>query len=201
MRGSIRGSPVILAFPIRTPLTRLAPTVARSARRCRAPALTGHLRSALDGLLPMVDDLADRSRSVRDRLRQGGVRAEVDDRDATLAARIRDSQRDKVPYLAVIRAAGGGGRNRRCPTAGRASTRPHAGRRLRGPGGDRRGQPEPSPPPKRPGRIAPSGVTGTPGYGSMGAPATRRLSPTTPWPTGRPRAASRSRADRGWQPR
>src|SRR5438105_154213 len=53
-------------------------------------------------ILPIVDDLAELSWSVRDRLRQAGVRAEVDDRDATLAARIRDSQSDKVPYLAVI---------------------------------------------------------------------------------------------------
>jgi threonyl-tRNA synthetase len=73
-------------------------------------------------VVPIVDDLAGRSRSVRDRLRQGGVRATVDDRDATLAARIRDAQHDKVPYLAVI--------GRREAADGTVAVRLRDGRRL-----------------------------------------------------------------------
>ncbi len=53
-------------------------------------------------ILPIVDGVADHVLSVRDRLRDRGVRVEVDDRDGTLAARIRDAQRDKVPYVGVI---------------------------------------------------------------------------------------------------
>ncbi|MGO9874316.1 MAG: threonine--tRNA ligase [Acidimicrobiia bacterium] len=53
-------------------------------------------------ILPVVDGVADHVLSVRDRLRDRGVRVEVDDRDGTLAARIRDAQRDKVPYVGVI---------------------------------------------------------------------------------------------------
>jgi threonyl-tRNA synthetase len=34
--------------------------------------------------------------------RDRGLRAEIDDRDATLGARIRDAQHDKVPYVAII---------------------------------------------------------------------------------------------------
>jgi threonyl-tRNA synthetase len=53
-------------------------------------------------IVPIVDDAVDHALLVRDRLRDCGLRVEVDDRDATLAARIRDAQHDKVPYVGVI---------------------------------------------------------------------------------------------------
>jgi threonyl-tRNA synthetase len=39
---------------------------------------------------------------VRDALARVAVRAEIDDRDATLAARVRDAQKQRIPYVAVV---------------------------------------------------------------------------------------------------
>jgi threonyl-tRNA synthetase len=53
-------------------------------------------------IVPISDDGADFVLSVRDRLRDRGVRVEIDDRAATLATRIRDAQHDKIPYVTVV---------------------------------------------------------------------------------------------------
>lgn len=53
-------------------------------------------------LLPVVDDISGVVHAARDRLARRGIRAEVDDRDATLAARVRDAEVQRVPYVAVI---------------------------------------------------------------------------------------------------
>jgi threonyl-tRNA synthetase len=53
-------------------------------------------------ILPVVDDAADHAGRVLDVLRRRGVRARIDDRDATLGARVRAAQQDKVPYVAVV---------------------------------------------------------------------------------------------------
>jgi threonyl-tRNA synthetase len=39
---------------------------------------------------------------VRDALARVAVRAQVDDRDATLAARVRVAQQQRIPYVAVV---------------------------------------------------------------------------------------------------
>jgi threonyl-tRNA synthetase len=53
-------------------------------------------------ILPLTDDAIDYSFEVRGSCRNAGLRADVDHRDSTLAARIRDAQRDRVPFVAVI---------------------------------------------------------------------------------------------------
>jgi threonyl-tRNA synthetase len=53
-------------------------------------------------VLPIVTDVADYGGGLRDALRASGMRAELDDRDATLAARVRDAQQNRVPYVAVV---------------------------------------------------------------------------------------------------
>jgi threonyl-tRNA synthetase len=53
-------------------------------------------------ILPVVDDVADYAVATRDQLVRAGLRATIDDRDASLAARIRDAQRIKVPYVVVV---------------------------------------------------------------------------------------------------
>jgi len=62
-------------------------------------------------VVPVVDDAAEHALSIRARLRERGLRAALDNRDATLAARVRDAQHDKVPYVAVVgrREAASGG--------------------------------------------------------------------------------------------
>jgi threonyl-tRNA synthetase len=53
-------------------------------------------------VLPIVDDALDHARDVQRRLHEHEVRVELDQRDATLAARVRDAQRRRVPYVAVV---------------------------------------------------------------------------------------------------
>jgi threonyl-tRNA synthetase len=53
-------------------------------------------------ILPIVREAIGYSREVLARCRAAALRADLDDRDSTLGARIRDAQRDRVPYLAVV---------------------------------------------------------------------------------------------------
>jgi threonyl-tRNA synthetase len=53
-------------------------------------------------IVPIGDDGGEFVLSVRNRLRDRGVRVEIDDRAASLATRIRDAQHDKIPYVAVV---------------------------------------------------------------------------------------------------
>jgi threonyl-tRNA synthetase len=53
-------------------------------------------------VLPASDDSRLYATSVRERLAANGLRVELDERDATLGARIRAAQQRKIPYLAVV---------------------------------------------------------------------------------------------------
>jgi threonyl-tRNA synthetase len=53
-------------------------------------------------VLPIADRHVDYGREVNARLREGGVRSEVDDSDNTIGAKIRNHQLQKVPYMLVI---------------------------------------------------------------------------------------------------
>jgi len=53
-------------------------------------------------IIPIVDDALDHARHVRGRMREEDIRVELDDRDATLSSRIRDAQRRRIPYIAVV---------------------------------------------------------------------------------------------------
>jgi threonyl-tRNA synthetase len=53
-------------------------------------------------VMPVVDDAADHAARFQRALVEAGLRAELDDRDATLGARIRDARHRRVPYAAVI---------------------------------------------------------------------------------------------------
>jgi threonyl-tRNA synthetase len=53
-------------------------------------------------VLPVAADGLDHATHVRDQLRRVGIRVDLDDRDATLASRIRDAEQRHVPYIAVI---------------------------------------------------------------------------------------------------
>jgi len=53
-------------------------------------------------LLPIADRHHEYAHGVARRLREAGVRAEVDDRKATTRAKIRDGEMEKIPYLLVV---------------------------------------------------------------------------------------------------
>jgi threonyl-tRNA synthetase len=73
-------------------------------------------------VLPVVDDAGDQARAVAQAVRARGGRSAVDDRRATLDARIRDAQQAKVPYIAVV--------GRREQADGTVAVRLRDGRRL-----------------------------------------------------------------------
>ncbi len=73
-------------------------------------------------ILPVVDDAFRYAGQVREELRAQGVRVEVDDRDATLGARVRDAQQRRIPYVAVV--------GRREADAGMVSVRLRNGEQL-----------------------------------------------------------------------
>jgi threonyl-tRNA synthetase len=53
-------------------------------------------------VLPVVDDVIADAAAVRDDLVRAGLRASLDDRDASLGARVRAAEQARVPYVAVI---------------------------------------------------------------------------------------------------
>ena len=53
-------------------------------------------------VLPIADDLGAHAALVTKRLRDAGIRAQLDDRSETLNYRIREAEIMKVPYMAVI---------------------------------------------------------------------------------------------------
>jgi len=53
-------------------------------------------------VIPVSAKAMDYARQVRDRLRQAGLRGELDERDERLQAKIRDAQLEKVPYMLIV---------------------------------------------------------------------------------------------------
>jgi threonyl-tRNA synthetase len=53
-------------------------------------------------LIPIADRHVGYARQVQSRLKEAGLRAEVDDRGERMNAKIRDAQKKKVPYMLVI---------------------------------------------------------------------------------------------------
>jgi threonyl-tRNA synthetase len=53
-------------------------------------------------VLPITDRHLDHARSVRDRLVDAGVRAEVDERNEKLSKKVREAEVEKVPYMLVV---------------------------------------------------------------------------------------------------
>jgi threonyl-tRNA synthetase len=53
-------------------------------------------------VLPVSVQHAERARGVAEKLREAGVRVEVDERDETLGKRIRESELEKVPVVVVF---------------------------------------------------------------------------------------------------
>lgn len=53
-------------------------------------------------IIPIVDDVVEQATTIRQQMFEADLRVDIDDRDATLGARIRDAQQDKIPYVAVL---------------------------------------------------------------------------------------------------
>lgn len=53
-------------------------------------------------VIPIADRHLDYSAEVRDRMRDAGLRAEIDDRSESVNRKIRDQQMQKIPYMLVV---------------------------------------------------------------------------------------------------
>jgi len=53
-------------------------------------------------ILPVSDKYLDYAREIEGKLRQAGVRVELDGRDGKLGQKIRDARLDKVPYMLIL---------------------------------------------------------------------------------------------------
>src|SRR5204863_662455 len=53
-------------------------------------------------VLPISDRHLDYGRSVRDRLSEGGLRVDLDDRQEKIGYKIREAQLQKIPYMLVV---------------------------------------------------------------------------------------------------
>ena len=53
-------------------------------------------------VLPIADRHLDYATTVRDRLRDEGVRVELDDRTESVGRKIRDAELRKIPYMLVV---------------------------------------------------------------------------------------------------
>ncbi|HLI02066.1 MAG TPA: threonine--tRNA ligase [Acidimicrobiales bacterium] len=93
---------------------RQRPVMIHRSITATAERMVAHLLEVHDGafplwlaptqviLLPVTGGNVAGARNVRDALRAADVRVELDDRDETLASRVRDAQQQRVPYLAVL---------------------------------------------------------------------------------------------------
>jgi threonyl-tRNA synthetase len=97
-RGADRQQPVLIHRSIVSTMERMVAHLLE-VHDGRLPVWLAPTQVAI---LPVVDGVGDHARHLRDRLRGAGVRVELDDRDATLGARVRDAQRRRIPYLAII---------------------------------------------------------------------------------------------------
>ena len=53
-------------------------------------------------VIPIADRHLEYARTVMERLQQGHIRADVDDRNQRMNLKIRDAQLHKVPYMLVV---------------------------------------------------------------------------------------------------
>lgn len=97
-RGAVSDRPVIIHRSIVSTMERMVAHLLE----VHEGALPPWLAPTQVVVIPIVDDVVDSARALRQRLLEAEIRTDIDDRDATLASRIRDAQQHKVPYIAIM---------------------------------------------------------------------------------------------------
>ncbi len=77
-------------------------TAARRANLGEKPSLPLWLSPTQVRIIPVSQDNLDYARSVMESLDSAGIRVDLDDRDISLAKKIREAERKWVPYIAVV---------------------------------------------------------------------------------------------------
>jgi threonyl-tRNA synthetase len=97
-RGDLREQPVMVHRSIVSTMERMVAHILE----VHSGALPVWLAPTQVAILPVSTQAHAHTVRVRDALAQLALRAEIDDRDATLAARVRTAQQQRIPYLAVV---------------------------------------------------------------------------------------------------
>jgi threonyl-tRNA synthetase len=97
-RGAEREQPVIVHRSIVSTMERMVAHLLE----VHSGALPVWLAPTQAIILPVSPEALAHATRVRDALGRSGLRVHLDDRDATLGARIRDAQQQRIPYLAVV---------------------------------------------------------------------------------------------------
>jgi threonyl-tRNA synthetase len=117
-RGPVKERPVMVHRSIVSTMERMVAHLLE----VHDGALPVWLAPTQVAVLPVAAEVVEAAARLRDQLRGAGIRVDLDDRDETLGARVRDAQTRHVPYLAVI-----GGRE---AAEGTVSLRLRDGRQL-----------------------------------------------------------------------
>jgi threonyl-tRNA synthetase len=97
-RGAVREQPIMVHRSIVSTMERMVAHLLE----VHDGALPVWLAPTQVVILPVVTDAVAYGRELRDTLRGNALRVEIDDRNASLGARIRDAERRHVPYVAVV---------------------------------------------------------------------------------------------------
>jgi len=97
-RGPVREQPVMVHRSIVSTMERMVAHLLE----VHDGALPVWLAPTQAVILPVSDEALSYAAHLHDSLRRSGLRADLDDRNATLAARVRDAQQRHVPYVAVV---------------------------------------------------------------------------------------------------
>ena len=81
-------------------------------------------------VIPIADHHLDYAREVRRRLREAGLRVEVDDSMNSMQKKIRENARQKIPYLLVVGDREEEAETVKHPAPGREAARSRRGRRV-----------------------------------------------------------------------
>lgn len=104
--GGAKRHPVIIHTAIIGSLERylylLFDTAAREEARGGKPSLPLWISPIQVRVIPVSADQLGRALEVAERLNAAGVRADVDDRDESLAKRVRDAEVKWIPYVVVV---------------------------------------------------------------------------------------------------
>jgi threonyl-tRNA synthetase len=105
-QGQKQPCPVILHASsfgsIERALCAILENIAIEAERGKAPLFPLWLSPTQVRVIPVSDKHIDAARDILENLRSQQIRADFDERDETLGRKIRDSEKEWIPYLLVI---------------------------------------------------------------------------------------------------
>ncbi|RLG59647.1 threonine--tRNA ligase, partial [Candidatus Geothermarchaeota archaeon] len=75
---------------------------AKDMKKGKSPKLPVWLSPIQVRIIPVSDEYIEKSLEVADKMEEKGIRVDVDDRPETVSSRIRDAEREWIPYIIVL---------------------------------------------------------------------------------------------------